>query len=69
MFFIFFRIGIKTKKPIFIDLVGSLIMFQDYLIDAPESVGDGFSFSGGANLFFFEYPFVTIALWLKFIKF
>ena len=67
--FFFFHIDTKTEKPIFIDLVGSLIMFQDYLIDAPESVGDGFSFSGGANLFFFEYPFVTIALWLKFIKF
>ncbi|XP_065634257.1 uncharacterized protein LOC112009319 isoform X2 [Quercus suber] len=45
--FCFFRIDTKTKKPIFIDLVGSLIMFQDYLIDASESVGDGFSFSGG----------------------
>ncbi|KAK7845597.1 hypothetical protein CFP56_009154 [Quercus suber] len=44
--FCFFRIDTKTKKPIFIDLVGSLIMFQDYLIDASESVGDGFSFSG-----------------------
>ena len=68
-FFFFFHIDTKTEKPIFIDLVGSLIMFQDYLIDAPESVGDGFSFSGGAILFSFEYPFVTIALWLKFIKF
>lgn len=69
--FSFFHIDTKTekKKPIFIDLVGSLIVFQDYLIDAPESVGDGFSFSGGAILFSFEYPFVTIALWLKFIKF
>lgn len=67
--FFFFHIDTKTEKPIFIDLVGSLIMFQDYLIDAPESVGDGFSFSGGAILFSFEYPFVTIALWLKFIKF
>ena len=67
--FFFFHIDTKTEKPIFIDLVGSLIMFQDYLIDAPESVGDGFSFSGGAILFSFEYPFVTISLWLKFIKF
>ena len=63
-FFFLFFFHIDT-----IDLVGSLIMFQDYLIDAPESVGDGFSFSGGAILFSFEYPFVTIALWLKFIKF
>lgn len=68
-FFSFFHIDTKTENFIFIDLFGSLIMFQDYLIDAPESVGDGFSFSGGAILFSFEYPFVTIALWLKFIKF
>lgn len=69
-FFLFsFHIDTKTEKPIFIDVFGSLIMFQDYLIDAPESVGDGFSFSGGAILFSFEYPFVSIALWLKFIKF
>ena len=68
-FLCFFRIDTKTKKPIFIDLVGSLIMFQDYLIDAPESVGDGFSVSGGAILFSFQYPLVTVPLWLKFVKF
>jgi hypothetical protein len=37
------------------------ILRQDYLIDAPVSVGDGFSFSGGASpLFCFKYIIVII---------